>query len=255
MARGSGRAFLGAQPPGPAYPAPATPSPGRFRGRQNVWAPTGAISFQIVDFGLQIVAQGVQVGFDATLLAERSSEIGIMGLGCAGWSSPPPLSSFAGEPALSLSKRGGQRRARGCSNAVQATLARMFCPSLNWQGRGAESGIAVRQRSRRIVTPTTSPPSPAQGEACPEQERGGQRGEDQQPIRAPSARNVTPEGWQGAGCDTYSCTGCAPPGLVQCGLRAGVAGGAGPAVRLYGCPRMPTRAGRLHSGLAWLPRL
>jgi len=42
-----------------------------------------------------------------------------------------PRSSFAGEPALSLSKRGDQSRARGRSNAVHATLARMFCPPLN----------------------------------------------------------------------------------------------------------------------------
>ncbi len=49
---------------------------------------------------------------------------------------PPPLPSEAGEPALSLSKRGDQSRARGRSNAAQATLARMFCPPLNPAGRG-----------------------------------------------------------------------------------------------------------------------
>ncbi len=43
---------------------------------------------------------------------------------------PLPRSSFAGAPALSLSKRGDQSRARGRSNAVQAALARMFCPPL-----------------------------------------------------------------------------------------------------------------------------
>ena len=52
-------------------------------------------------------------------------------------SSPPrPRSSFAGEPALSLSKRGDRRRARGCSDAVQATLARMFCSPLNSPAEG-----------------------------------------------------------------------------------------------------------------------
>gem|GEM_PF-1642778 len=59
------------------------------------------------------------------------------------------LSSFAGEPALSLSKRGDQRRARGRSNAVQAMLARMFCPPLNgggwgrgWPVRAFRGGVA-----------------------------------------------------------------------------------------------------------------
>ncbi len=40
---------------------------------------------------------------------------------------PRPRSSFAGEPVLSLSKRGDQSHARRCSHAVQAMLARMFC--------------------------------------------------------------------------------------------------------------------------------
>ncbi len=78
---------------------------------------------------------------------------GVMALGCAAWSSPPApfgrlrrrpeaqpegagLSGFAGEPALSLSKRGDQSRARGRSNAVQATLTRMFCPPLKSRGTG-----------------------------------------------------------------------------------------------------------------------
>ncbi len=47
----------------------------------------------------------------------------------------------AGEPALSLSKRGNRSRARGRSKAVQATLTRMFCPPLNLFARG-EGGKA-----------------------------------------------------------------------------------------------------------------
>ncbi len=39
-------------------------------------------------------------------------------------------------PALSLSKRGDQSRAQGRSNAVQATLAPMFCPLLKGRGTG-----------------------------------------------------------------------------------------------------------------------
>ncbi len=68
-----------------------------FKGGQNVWAPT-------------------------------------MALGCAGWSSPPAPSSEAGEPALSLSKRGDQSRARGRSNALHATVARMFGPPVKSKG-------------------------------------------------------------------------------------------------------------------------
>jgi len=105
------------------------------------------------------------VRVDATLLAERSSEIGIMGLGCAGWSSPPApfdrlrlrpeaqpegagLSSEAGEPALSLSKRGDQRRTQGRSSAAYATLARMCCPPLNppAEERWGNGGFPISHR-------------------------------------------------------------------------------------------------------------
>ncbi len=37
----------------------------------------GIIPFQILDFGLQIIAQGVLMRFDGTMLAEYSSEIDI----------------------------------------------------------------------------------------------------------------------------------------------------------------------------------
>ncbi|GEM_PF-2232729 len=64
-------------------------------------------------------------------------------------------SGFAGEPALSLSKRGDQSHARGRSNALQATLARMVCPPLNrWKGgrtlqtRPTGRGAAVRLAHR-----------------------------------------------------------------------------------------------------------
>ena len=56
---------------------------------------------------------------------------------------PLPLSSEAGAPALSLSKRGDQSGARGRSNALQAVLARMFCPPLNSIRRGAAGAGAA----------------------------------------------------------------------------------------------------------------
>ncbi len=83
------------------------------------------------------------------LRADRTyGPTGGMASGCAGWSSPlAPFdrlrlrpeaqpegagrSSFAGAPALSLSKRGDRSRVRGRSSAVQAMVARMFSPPLN----------------------------------------------------------------------------------------------------------------------------
>jgi len=114
------------------------PPPARFRGGQNVWAPTGVLAW-----------------------------------GCAGWSSPPApfdrlrlrpeaqpegagLSSFAGAPALSLSKRGDQSRARGRSDAVYATPARMFCPRLNLPGRRVRAGCARQGES--LVVPVAGTP-------------------------------------------------------------------------------------------------
>ncbi len=117
-----------------------------------------------------------------------------MAWGCAGWFPPPApfdrlrlrpeaqpegagLSSFAGEPALSLSKRGDQSHARGRSNAVYATLARMFCPPLNARGVGAVAVRAdeslyhhpLRERSRG----TPSPPARASVPSSPAREESG----------------------------------------------------------------------------------
>ncbi len=39
-------------------------------------------------------------------------------------------------PSPASLERGDQSRAQGRANAVQATVARMFCPSLNPSGRG-----------------------------------------------------------------------------------------------------------------------
>jgi len=77
-------------------------------------------------------------------------------------SRPLPLSNFAGEPALSLSKRGDQSYARGRSNAVQATLARMVCPPVNRWGRKPGS-TQRREAERGTECSRASPPAGAQG--------------------------------------------------------------------------------------------
>ena len=60
-------------------------------------------------------------------------------------------------PALSLSKRGDQSRAQGRSNAVQATLAPMFCPLLKGRGTG-KPGFPVQPfRSRAQPSRTLTP--------------------------------------------------------------------------------------------------
>jgi len=74
--------------------------------------------------------------------------MGFVALGCAGWPSPPAPLPRAGEPALSLAKRGDQRRALGRPNSVV-----MLAVSASEAGRNCQHNDIFACRVAAVALP------------------------------------------------------------------------------------------------------